>query len=125
MPLPRIVLAAPGGQTWSFPGHLRIGRLSDLEVTLDDPSVSRLHAEIYLADEGWVIRDRGSSNGTYVNSVRIGRTPVKLHQSDTIRIGSLPLKVESLYERPEPIRVGSRSVQIEASTGWLWEGEPE
>jgi HD-GYP domain-containing protein (c-di-GMP phosphodiesterase class II) len=123
MPLPRIVLSATGGQTWSFPGHLRIGRLADLEVALDDPSVSRLHAEIYLADDGWVIRDRGSSNGTYVNNVRIGRTPVKLHQGDTIRIGSLPLKVESLQERPEAIRVGNRAVQIEAATGWLWESD--
>lgn len=121
MPLPRISLANASGQIWTSPGHLRIGRLPDVEVFIDDPSVSRLHAEVYLADEGWVIRDRGSSNGTEVNGVRIGRSPVRLHCGDAIRVGSINLRVEHLKERPASIRVGGRPVQVGAATGWSWE----
>ncbi len=121
MPLPRIVLSAPSGQTWSSPGHLRLGRLVDLEVSLDDPSVSRLHAEIYLCDEGWVIRDRGSSNGTYVNGVRIGRAPLKLRQGDAIQVGILRLAVDLLKEPAASIRVSGRSVHVEAATAWSWD----
>jgi HD-GYP domain-containing protein (c-di-GMP phosphodiesterase class II) len=125
MPLPRVVLSVPNGQTWSSPGHLRIGRLTDLEIQLDDPSVSRLHAEVYLHDDGWMIRDRGSSNGTQVNGVRIGRTPQKLEVGDLIHIGTFRLHVDQLQERPASIRVGGRAVQIEASSGWSWEDGPD
>ncbi len=124
MPLPMIVLASSSGQTWSSPAHLRLGRLADLEVTIDDPSISRLHAEVYLADEGWVIRDRGSSNGTEVNGVRIGRSPVKLREDDSIRLGTFSLRVKALQERPASIRVGGRSVHVGASTGWFSDETP-
>src|SRR5215211_761820 len=89
---PRIVLSLVDGgpvpRTWSSSCHLRIGRLPELEIALDEMSVSRLHAEIHLSDDGWVVRDRGSSNGTVLNGVRIGRTPQPVRESDTIQIGT-------------------------------------
>ena len=91
MQAPRIVLSLAGEgpvpRTWSSTCHLRIGRLPELEIALDDMSVNRIHAEIHLSDEGWVVRDRGSSNGTVLNGVRIGRTPQPVHEGDTIQIG--------------------------------------
>ena len=45
---------------------LRIGRLPSSEIFIDDPVVSRRHAEVYLADEGYFVRDTGSRNGTFI-----------------------------------------------------------
>ena len=41
------------------------------DIVIADPSVSRLHAEIRQEADGFVIADRGSSNGTWVNGVVI------------------------------------------------------
>lgn len=48
-----------------------VGRDEETDVTIDNPSVSRRHAEIRLADEGWVVEDLGSSNGTYLKGHKI------------------------------------------------------
>src|SRR5947207_10901639 len=60
------------GKVWESDSLLRAGRLGSLEIVLDDSSVSRRHAEVRHGDEGWFVRDLESTNGTYVNGVRIG-----------------------------------------------------
>jgi putative nucleotidyltransferase with HDIG domain len=67
-----------------------------MDVILDDRSISRRHAEILLGADGWAIVDLGSSNGTYVNGVRIGRALHTLRQYDRLQLGSLCLTVKSL-----------------------------
>ena len=49
----------------------RLGRHPDSEIMLDDITVSRRHAAIERTDEGYVVTDAGSLNGTYVNQERI------------------------------------------------------
>ncbi|QJX00905.1 HD domain-containing phosphohydrolase [Frigoriglobus tundricola] len=120
---PRIVLSlanAPAVRTWSSSCHLRIGRLPELEVVLDDPSVSRLHAEVLLNEEGWVVRDRGSSNGTARNGVRIGRTPQPVSPGDTIRVGTVVLRVDDVQVRPGTVRVGAQTIRVEAAAQRAW-----
>jgi len=63
-----------------------IGRGSS-QVPLTDQTVSRRHAELQGVDEGWLIRDLNSANGTYVNGVRIQK-PTRLKHGDQIRVGS-------------------------------------
>ena len=79
-----------------------IGRLSDVEICLDDSMVSRRHAELAIGPDGRaVIRDLGSRNGTFCNERRV--TEEVLHDGDLIRIGGTALKyleadsVEHLY----------------------------
>ncbi len=124
MQTPRVVLSLSGGnqvpRTWASSCHLRIGRLSELEIALDDLSVSRLHAEVLLADDGWVLRDRGSSNGTILNGVRIGRTPQRIRPGDLIQVGNLTFKVEHTEVRPVTVRIGPQTVQVEAAARRTW-----
>ncbi len=48
-----------------------LGRGSDADIVVDDPGVSRKHAEITLTGDGAVIKDLGSTNGTFVDEQRI------------------------------------------------------
>ena len=66
-------------------GKNTLGRKSDNDVVIADESASRLHAEIDCSDR-IVIRDLGSTNGTYVNHERL-TTPLVLKSGDQIRIG--------------------------------------
>jgi pSer/pThr/pTyr-binding forkhead associated (FHA) protein len=52
---------------------LTFGRGEENTVVLPDPAVSRLHAELHLEGDDFVIADRGSSNGTFVNGKAIKR----------------------------------------------------
>lgn len=67
----------------------RIGRHPDSDVSLDDISVSRRHAEIERQGDEHVLRDVGSLNGTYVNQRR--SDSVVLQQGDEILIGRFRL----------------------------------
>jgi pSer/pThr/pTyr-binding forkhead associated (FHA) protein len=74
-------------------GHerLSIGRMPACEVALAwDSEVSRAHALLELVGGAWTVEDRGSSNGTLVNTVRINR-PHLLHDGDIVRIGRTQL----------------------------------
>jgi len=55
-----------------------IGRDPGCRVRVPDPLVSRRHAELSYVDGGWVLRDLGSSNGTYVDG----------QQVQTVRVGA-------------------------------------
>jgi pSer/pThr/pTyr-binding forkhead associated (FHA) protein len=61
-------------QVVRFDGQrLRIGRDPSNDLVLDDPNVSRLHAEVVRADGGAVLRDLSSRNGTRVDGERVER----------------------------------------------------
>jgi predicted component of type VI protein secretion system len=75
-------------------GELVLGR-EDVSLTIEDEEISRRHAVIRPTDGGIEIEDLGSTNGTYVNAVRIER-PTRLAGGDTIRLGRSVLEVESV-----------------------------
>jgi hypothetical protein len=74
-------------------GTTTIGRLPDCGVQLNDANVSRHHAEIRPAGEGFVIVDLGSTNGTKVNGARVGERP--LRDGDQITVGATTLHFDA------------------------------
>jgi pSer/pThr/pTyr-binding forkhead associated (FHA) protein len=50
---------------------IRIGREEEMDIIIDNPSVSRRHAEFRQDGEGWVVEDLGSSNGTFMDGNKI------------------------------------------------------
>src|SRR5262249_23956451 len=65
--------------------ELRIGRDGEPgDLVLGDPSVSRLHASVVRSGDEWLVIDRDSSNGVFVNGRRSTQAP--LHPGDVIRL---------------------------------------
>ncbi|MDQ1250020.1 MAG: transport system ATP-binding/permease protein [Actinomycetota bacterium] len=69
---------AIGNADWRrFDAHVvTVGRAESAMVRLDDPRVSRCHAQIVATPQGWVIEDVQSGNGTYLSGGRIQRLPI-------------------------------------------------
>jgi DNA-binding SARP family transcriptional activator len=79
-------LREPSGRSYPLrEAATRIGRLSDNDIVLDNPKVSRHHAVIVDTGSGYVINDLRSSNGVHVQDQLIG-SPTTLHDGDHIRI---------------------------------------
>ncbi len=104
------------GQTWESETLLRAGRLASLEIVLDDSSVSRRHAEVRHSDDGWAVRDLESTNGTYVNGVRIGPTEQPLRPRDIVQFGKVALIVEVNDATPDGPPSNQHIVAAAAST---------
>ncbi|MFQ6326905.1 BTAD domain-containing putative transcriptional regulator [Nocardia sp. CWNU-33] len=83
----RIVAVPPKG--------LRIGRMPDNDLSLDDPKVSRHHARILPSRGGLVIKDLDSINGVFVDGIQIGAN-VMLSTGAVIRIGTSTMIFEEI-----------------------------
>jgi hypothetical protein len=67
-----------------------IGRLEESDVVLHDPGASRRHAEIRRTEDGYVLSDLGSTNGTMVNEATVSERT--LQEGDRITIGRTVLE---------------------------------
>jgi diguanylate cyclase (GGDEF)-like protein len=72
-------------------GPVRIGRLEDNDIALEDDIVSRRHARLEKRGDAWAIMDAGSRNGTLVNDREISGV-VTLTPGDRLQIGSTVFK---------------------------------
>ena len=66
-----------------------LGRHPDSDIFLDDITVSRRHCEIERTDSGYVVRDVGSLNGTYLNQRRIEQATIG--NGDELQVGKFKL----------------------------------
>ncbi len=64
-----------------------IGRNQHCEIRIDSDALSRNHASLHVTEHGVVIEDLNSTNGTYVNNIRID-SPVLLSDGDVVTIGN-------------------------------------
>lgn len=82
------------GQIFPVTGEASIGRDAGNAVPLAmDTTVSRRHAVIAPEEGGYVIRDQGSSNGTFVNGARVFEAP--LRSGDEVSIGGTRFRFEA------------------------------
>jgi len=72
--------------------HLDIGRGPASDLVLDDAFVSGRHASVDYDQQGLVLSDLGSTNGTYVNEKKI-KDPTRLRRGDVVQIGSFVFEV--------------------------------
>ena len=90
-----------------------IGRDQDCQVVIDDKFFSRRHAVIMREDDGWILRDLNSTNGTWVNG-KPART-CHLKDGDTIEIGKHRLVF--LAGREADVGVATQSMDAAATGG--------
>ena len=69
-----------------------IGRGNDAAIRLDDDYVSTRHARIAASGDQWFVEDLGSTNGTYIGSVRITQ-PTTITLGTQVRIGKTILEL--------------------------------
>ena len=90
-PLIEIGRGPQTGTVFSLPpGATSVGRDRDCDFTLDDPTVSRRHAEIRRSGNQVSVSDSGSLNGTYVNG-RLCEQVTTLTDEDEVWIGKFRL----------------------------------
>ncbi len=89
----RAVLLIDGKRLLVGPAGATLGRSRQCEVVIEDPNVSRQHAEIRPGEFGWELVDLGSTNGSILNGRRIER-PETLEPGDEIEIGTSVITFE-------------------------------
>jgi predicted component of type VI protein secretion system len=79
-----------------------VGRQTDVAIRIPSSSVSRHHCEVAVADHKLVLKDLGSSNGTFVNKRRITQTDLKA--GDLLSIGGkvFVVRINGLPETINP-----------------------
>ena len=85
---------------------ITFGRDEDNDVVVPDLSASRLHAEIRQEADGYVLADRGSSNGTWVNGAEVSAQ--RLQSGDEILIGDQGFRFELADAHATTVRPGLR-----------------
>jgi hypothetical protein len=90
---PRALLVVGGRRVLVPPGGGTIGRSRDCEILLEDAGISRHHAEIRPAAEGWTIEDLGSTNGVLLNGREV-RGAETLQPGDRLELGSTEIVFE-------------------------------
>lgn len=75
------------GQRVPFERSLILGRGPMCDIVLPEPSVSRRHAQVSLADGRCFLADLGSGNGTFLNGKQIA-APMPLADGDELRVGA-------------------------------------
>ncbi len=105
----RLIAYPPGAAAamrWIAPdGALRIGRAPECGLVIDDPSISRLHAEIRNEANGWRLLDLGSKNGSFVDGIRAGEAALKT--ACWLRFGDVHCEF-ALFDAVQAVQAGVR-----------------
>lgn len=75
----------------------RIGKKDDNELILDDPTVSRYHAEIHFTADSYLLKDNGSTNGTLINGTKVREA--FLSPGDVLTVGNSTIEFQTFDEK--------------------------
>lgn len=89
----RAVLIVDGRRVVVGSSGATIGRSRQCDVVIDDPNVSRQHAEVRPRGGAWVLTDLGSTNGSSLNGRRVSH-PEVVQPGDEIEIGTSMITFE-------------------------------
>jgi hypothetical protein len=70
-----------------------MGRSDETDVVLQDPYASEFHLRLVAQENGLMLHDLGSTNGTYVNGRRVS-APTQLRRGDTIQVGKTVMEIK-------------------------------
>jgi adenylate cyclase len=107
------LLSTTGEQSIDLqPGRVVVvGRAVTSDVPIYDPTISRRHAEVSLADGGVKVKDVGSSNGTFLNGARISEAVAT--ENDVITFGKVAFRVKDVSApAPRPQVVPGASAEF-------------
>ena len=95
MKILKVISDEASGQSFKLsPGVTAVGRLDDNQVQISHPTVSSHHCELRLGDGGLIVKDLGSTNGTFINDQPVAAEGV-LHPGDILRLGDVRLAFEA------------------------------
>jgi pSer/pThr/pTyr-binding forkhead associated (FHA) protein len=94
----RLTVVAGPTRGNSYPlheGETSVGRLSTNGLVLNSGKVSKTHCVLVVSNGTVVVKDQGSSNGTFVNGV-LARTPRQIASGDRVSVGEFVLELSEL-----------------------------
>jgi pSer/pThr/pTyr-binding forkhead associated (FHA) protein len=94
--MPRLVLLSEGltGRTYELKGDkTTVGRVSDNAFEIPEASVSSHHCELLLRGNELLVKDLGSTNGTFINGDKIEEGVLKPGQ--ILRVGMIEMRLET------------------------------
>ncbi len=92
---------------------ITIGRAPECDVVVDSPLVSRRHTRLTREQDGWLVEDLGSANGTFINGLRIDHAHWK--KGERLQVGEQRFR---LGEGALVENAGSGHLQLEARDLW-------
>jgi pSer/pThr/pTyr-binding forkhead associated (FHA) protein len=84
--------ADQAGHRYPLGDEITVGRAAGCQVTVDDTYVSQLHARVFTRDGQIFVEDLGSTNGTYLNRVKVSG-PMVMQKGDRLQVGNTVLEV--------------------------------
>jgi serine phosphatase RsbU (regulator of sigma subunit) len=108
---------AAQGRRFPLDAPCLIGRGPLNHIVIDDTRISRQHAKISPEEDGWVLYDLNSANGTFVNDVKVSRT--RLAHGDVVIVGPFKFVFELKRTRaatPAPVLFGGE-LEVQTITG--------
>jgi hypothetical protein len=90
-------------QPWSLPlnaGTHRVGRNPDNDIHLSEASISGFHCEIVVTEQGVLVKDMGSTNGTFIDGRQVSEQ--ELFPDQVLQLGVVELRLE---EQPVHIAI--------------------
>lgn len=109
--MPRLVLLSEGftGRTYELKtDRTTVGRVSDNAFEIPEASVSSHHCEILQRDSEIVVKDLGSTNGTFINGEKIDEAVLKPGQ--ILRVGMIEMRLES-GDSPSPAAAAKKQLE--------------